>query len=140
MDFSFTNSWTLYFDISKNEYGAYVGCLVIDPCNNQTYLVVQLEPKCTNIVVEYATLIQELRKAMNMNAKYIEVFGGSQVVIKHVRNSMHCISICMGNFQQEVWNLINHFKVFNMKSIPRTCDISTNMFKHKVRLEDHSNL
>ena len=40
VDFSFINyctlftnfkSWNLYFDISGNEYGADVGCLLIDP-------------------------------------------------------------------------------------------------------------
>ena len=46
----------------------------------------------------------------------------------------------MGNFQQEVWNFINQFKVFNMKSIPCTCNTSTDMFKHNARLEDHSDL
>ena len=53
---------------------------------------------------------------------------------------MHCISNCMGNFQQEVWSLINEFKEFNIKSIPRTCNTSTDMFKHNFRLEDHSDL
>jgi hypothetical protein len=53
---------------------------------------------------------------------------------------MHCISNYMGNFQQEVWSFITEFKVFNMKSIPHTCDISPDMFKHNVRLEDHSDL
>jgi hypothetical protein len=53
---------------------------------------------------------------------------------------MNCISNYMRNFQQEVWSLINQFKLFNMKSIPRTCNNSTDMFKHNVRLEDHSNL
>jgi hypothetical protein len=53
---------------------------------------------------------------------------------------MHCISNYMGNFQEEVWSLINEFKVFNMKSIPCTCDIITDMFKHNVRLEYHSDL
>ena len=107
VDISFTNSctlfinsksWTLYFDISKNEYGANDGCLLIDPCGNQTYLVFQLELGCTDTVAEYESLIQGLRKAINMNVKYIEVFGGSQIVIKQVRNSMHCISNYMGNF------------------------------------------
>ena len=46
----------------------------------------------------------------------------------------------MGNFQQEVWSLINQFKVFKMKSIPHTFNTSTNRFKHTVRLEDHSDL
>ena len=46
----------------------------------------------------------------------------------------------MGNFQQEVWILINKFKMFKMKSIPHTFNTSTNMFKHTVRLENHSDL
>ena len=77
-----TNSWTLYFDIFRNEYGVDDGCLLIDSCGNQTYLVIQLEHGCTNIVGEYETLVQGLRKAININIKYIEVFGGSQKVIK----------------------------------------------------------
>jgi hypothetical protein len=91
LDISFTNScalftnsksWNLYFDISRNEYGADAGCLLIDLCRNQTYLAIQLELGCTDTVVEYETLIQGLKKAMNMNVKYIEVFGGSRIVIK----------------------------------------------------------
>ena len=46
----------------------------------------------------------------------------------------------MGNFQQEVWSLINQFEVFNIKSIPHTFNTSTDMFKHIVRLENHSDL
>ena len=75
-----------------------------------------------------------------MNVKYIEVFGGPQKVIKPVKNSMHGISNCMGNFQQEVWNLISQFKVFKVKSIPHTFYTSTDMFKHTVGLENHFDL
>ena len=53
---------------------------------------------------------------------------------------MHCISNFVGNFLQEVWSLINQFKVFKMKSIPYTFNTSTDMFKHTVKLEDHSDL
>ena len=55
----FTNpkSWTLYFDISRNEYGVDFGCLLIDMCGNRTYLDVQLELGCINTIVEYDALI-----------------------------------------------------------------------------------
>ena len=53
---------------------------------------------------------------------------------------MRCISNCMGNFPQEVWNLISHFKVFKMKSIPHTFNTSADMFKHILRQENHSDL
>ena len=91
VDISFTNSctlftksksWTLYFDIFRNEYGEDVGYLLLDPCKNQTYLLVQLDPRCIDIVAEYETLIQGLKKAINMNVKYIELFGVSKIVIK----------------------------------------------------------
>jgi hypothetical protein len=134
------NSWTLYFDISRNKHGTDVGCLLIHPCGKITYSFIQLESGYTDTIAESETLIQGLRKAINMNVKYIEVFGGPQKVIKQVKNSMHCISNCMGNFQQEVWNLISHFKVFKMKSIPHTFNTSTDMFKHIVRLENHFDL
>ena len=93
------NTWTLYFDISRNKHGTDAGCLLIHPCGKRTYSVIQLEPGYTDTVAESETLIQGLRKAINMNVKYIEVFGGSQIVIKQVRNPMHCISNYMGNFQ-----------------------------------------
>jgi hypothetical protein len=69
------NSWTLYLAISMNEHGADVGCLLIHPCGKITYSIIQLEPRYTDTVVEYETLIQGLKKAINMNVKYIEVFG-----------------------------------------------------------------
>ena len=49
---------------------------------NRTYLVVQLEHGCTDNVAEYEALIKGLGKAINMNVKFIEVFGDSQIVIK----------------------------------------------------------
>jgi hypothetical protein len=98
VELNYINSWTLYFDISRNEYGADASCLLIDSCGKITYSVIQLEPRYTDTIVENETLIQGLRKAINMNVKYIEVFDGSQKIIKKVKNSMHGISNCMGNF------------------------------------------
>ena len=117
IEFTNPKSWNLYFDISRNEYGVNADFLLRKPYKNQTYLAVQLEPGCTDNVAEYEALIQGLRKAINMNVKYIQVFGDSQIVIKQVRNSMHCTSNYMESYQQEVWNLIDKFETFNMKSI-----------------------
>ena len=66
------NSWTLYFDISRNKHGTDVGCLLIHPCGKKTYSVIQLEPGCIDTVAESEILMQGLRKAINMNVKYIE--------------------------------------------------------------------
>ena len=43
----------------------------------------------------------------------------SEIIIRHVRNSIHCISEYLQNYQREVWNLISYFKAFNINSNPR---------------------
>ena len=81
-----------------NEHGLDASYILVDPCGKRTYSVTQLEPEYTDTIAEYETLIQGLMKAINMNVKYIEVFGGPQKVIKQVKNSMHCISnLCLIN-------------------------------------------
>ena len=134
------NSWTLYFDISRNEYGADVRFLLINPYDNHTYLDVQMEPGCTDNVVEYEALIQGLGKAINNNVKYIQVFGDSKIIFKHVRKSMHCTSNYMERYQQEVWNLIDKFVTFTLESIPHICNASIGMLKHNVMQEDDNDL
>ena len=69
-------------------------------------------------MVEYEALVQRLRKSINMNVICIEVFSDSQVIIKHVANSIDCNSYHLKNYQHEVWNLMNKFEAFNIKSIP----------------------
>ena len=76
------NLWTLYFDVSRNAHGVDVGCLLIEPCGIRTYFSCHLESKCTNNDANYESLIQGLKKAIDLKVKSIEVFGDSRLVIK----------------------------------------------------------
>jgi hypothetical protein len=40
--------WSLYFDGSKSKEGAGVGCVLIDPTGNKTFIACRLEFECTN--------------------------------------------------------------------------------------------
>ena len=86
------NLWTLYFDSSKNIHGVNVGYLLVYMYGIQTYFSYHLEFECTNNDVEYQAAIQGLKKEIDLNVKCIEVFGDSQVVIRQVRDSIHCTS------------------------------------------------
>ena len=119
--------WTLYFDGSKNKEGAGVGCLLIDPHGNKTMIACRLEFECTNNVAKYEALLEGLRKALDLNIKCIEVFGDSQIVARQVRNSINCTSNHLKNYQREVWDLMNKFEAFNIKSIPRTLNHEADM-------------
>ena len=83
-----------------------------------------LEFECTNNVAEYEALVQGLKKALDLNIKCIEVFEDSQIVTHQVRN---CTSNHLKNYQREVWDLMNKFKAFHIKSIPRTLNFEADM-------------
>ena len=121
------NIWTLYFDGSKNKEGAGVGCLLIDLHGNRTIITCLLEFECTNNVAKYEALMQGLRKELDMQFKCIEVFGDSQIVSRQVRNLINCTSNHLKNYQREVWELINKFEDFNIKSIPCSMNFEQDM-------------
>ena len=51
----------------------------------------------------------------------------SQIVARQVRNSINCTSNHLKNYQREVWDLMNKFEAFNIKSIPRTLNHEADM-------------
>jgi ribonuclease HI len=111
--------WSLYFDGSKSKEGASAGCVNIDPAGNKTLIACKLEFECTNNTAEYEDLVQGLRKALDMNIQNLTVFGDSEIVVRQVRDSIHCLSPHLKSYQSEVWSLMNKFFAFNINSIPR---------------------
>jgi ribonuclease HI len=111
--------WSLYFDGSKSKEGAGAGCVIIDPSGNKTLIACRLEFECTNNTTEYEALLQGLRKALDMNIQNLTVFGDSEIMVRQVRDSIHCLSPHLKSYQSEVWNLMNKFSAFNINSIPR---------------------
>jgi hypothetical protein len=68
---------------------------------------------------KYEALLQGLRKALDMDVQNLVVFGDSEIVVKQVRNAIHCLSPHLKNYQTEVWGLMHKFLAFNINSIPR---------------------
>jgi ribonuclease HI len=119
--------WSLYFDGSKSKEGAGAGCIIIDPAGNKTLLACRLEFECTNNVAEYEALLQGLRKALDMRIQNLIVFGDSEIVVRQVRNSIHCLTPHLKCYQSEVWSLINQFSAFNINSIPRSSNVEADL-------------
>jgi ribonuclease HI len=119
--------WSLYFDGSKSKEGAGVGCIIIDPTGNKTLLACRLEFECTNNVAEYEALLQGLRKALDMRIQNLIVFGDSEIMVRQVRNSIHCLTPHLKCYQSEVWSLINQFSAFNINSIPRSSNVEADL-------------
>lgn len=86
-----------------------------------------LEFECINNIVEYEALIQRLYKAIGLKVQYLKVFGDSEIVIKKVRNTIHCLSSHLKHYQSLVQDLVSHFLAFNISSIPRSQNVATDL-------------
>ena len=74
--------WTLFFDGSRSKEGAGAGCVLIDPKGIKTMIACRLEFECTSNMAEYKTLVQGLRKYIDMVVKAIECVGDSEIIVK----------------------------------------------------------
>ena len=111
--------WTLFFDGSKTLEGSGAGCVLIDPRKNKYFLACRLEFECTNNTAKYEALVQGIRKAIELKVKNLKVFGDSEIIVKQVRNQIHCISPHLKAYQKEACDLLKGFNAFNIVSIPR---------------------
>ena len=102
----------------------------------------RLEFECTNNTVEYEALIQGIYKAIGLKVQYSKVFGDSEIVIKQVRNTIHCLSSHFKHYQSLVQDLISQFLAFNISPIPRSqnaaADLLANIASKLLPYEDYS--
>ena len=87
----------------------------------------RLEFECTNNTIEYEALIQGLYKEIGLNVNYLKVYGDSKIVIRQVRNTIHCLLGNLKHYQTLVQDLTTQFLAFNIFSIPRTQNTSATL-------------
>jgi hypothetical protein len=52
--------------------------------------------------------------------KNLKAFGDSEIIVRWVRNTIHCNSSHLKGYEYEVHNLLNNFSSFNITAIPRS--------------------
>jgi ribonuclease HI len=120
------NMW-IFFDGSKDLEGASVGYILNNPNGKKFMIACRLELQCTNNIVEYEALLQELRKVIDLKANKIKVFGDSDIVIRQVRNTIHCLSSHLKHYHHDVWEFIKSFDAFNISLVPRSFNFDVDL-------------
>ena len=82
----------MYFDGSKTQEGLGSGCVLIDLERNKPFLSCRLEFDCTNNTAEYEALVQGLKRAIELNVNFLKVFGDFEIVVRQIRDTIHCLS------------------------------------------------
>ena len=60
-----------------------------------------------------------MKKELELKVKNLKVYGDFEIVVKQIRNKIHCISPHLEAYQNEVWDLLINFHALNTVSIPR---------------------
>lgn len=118
---------TLYFDGSKSSDGVGVGFILIFPEGVKTMLTCIFEFECINNIAKYEVLVQGIYKAISLDVKYLQVYGDLEIVVKQVKNMMHCISTDLTHYQSLVQSLTSRFLAFNISAIPRIQNANVNL-------------
>ena len=61
---------------------------------------------------------------MELKVKNLKVYEDSKIIVKQVRNKIHCISPHLKAYQNELWELLTNFDAFNIFSIPRVKNVA----------------
>jgi len=134
--------WPLYFGGSKSSEGAGAGCILVSPEGEKNMLSCRLEFECTNNTAKYEALFQGLYKAIGLKVQYLKLFGDSEIIIKQVRNSIHCLSNHLKHYHSLVQELIYQFLAFNISPIPRShnagADLLANVASKLLPSEDYN--
>ena len=54
-----------------------------------------------NNTIEYESLVQGLRKSIELNVKNLKFFGDSKTVVRQVRDTINCLSPHLKEYQYE---------------------------------------
>jgi hypothetical protein len=74
-------TWTMFFDGSVMKEGAGVGLVFISPLGMRMEYLVRLHFPASNNTAEYEALINNLRIAVELGIKHLEIKGDSELVV-----------------------------------------------------------
>ncbi|KAH9308576.1 hypothetical protein KI387_036487, partial [Taxus chinensis] len=74
---------------------------------------------CSNNTAEYEALIQGLHWSIKRGIKNLQVFGDSELIVNQVKGQHAVKNDLLKCYKNRVWDLIEYFEGFGIKSIPR---------------------
>jgi len=80
-----TNRWTMLFYGAMNIYGNGANAVIISPDKKQYPISVKLYFKCTNNTTEYKACILDLKAALELKIRKIDVYSDLMLIIYQIK-------------------------------------------------------
>ena len=111
--------WTMYFDGLLMKRGVGAGLVFISPLGVRMRYMVRLHFPSSNNVAEYEALINDLRIAIELGIRRLDIRGDSQLVVDQVMKESSYHDAKMVAYYREVRRLEDKFDGLELNHIPR---------------------
>ncbi|KAI5312660.1 hypothetical protein L3X38_041833 [Prunus dulcis] len=112
--------WTLFVDGSSNTQGCEAGLVLISPDKVALEYALRFKFQASNNEAEYEALLVGLRLAKEMDAKQIQIFSDSQLVVYQVNQDFTAKDASMTAYLQHARHLLATFHVHSINQVPRS--------------------
>ncbi|VVA40725.1 PREDICTED: rve domain-containing, partial [Prunus dulcis] len=112
--------WTLFVDGSSNAQGCGAGLVLISPDKVALEYALRFKFQASNNEAEYEALLAGLRLAKEMDAKQIQIFSDSQLVVHQVNQDFTAKDASMTAYLQHARHLLATFHVHSINQVPRS--------------------
>ncbi|KAI5311704.1 hypothetical protein L3X38_040877 [Prunus dulcis] len=112
--------WTLFVDGSSNAQGCGAGLVLVSPDKVTLEYALRFNFQASNNEAEYEALLAGLRLAKEMDARQIQIFSDSQLVVHQVNQDFTAKDASMTAYLQHARHLLATFHAHAIRQVPRS--------------------
>ncbi|KAI5343268.1 hypothetical protein L3X38_011144 [Prunus dulcis] len=112
--------WTLFVDGSSNAQGCGAGIVLVSPDKVALEYALRFKFQASNNEAEYEALLAGLRLAKEMDARQIQIFSDSQLVVHQVNQDFTAKDASMTAYLQHARHLLATFHAHSIRQVPRS--------------------
>ncbi|KAI5345966.1 hypothetical protein L3X38_013843 [Prunus dulcis] len=112
--------WTLFVDGSSNAQGCGAGLVLVSPDKVALEYALRFNFQASNNEAEYEALLAGLRLAKEMDARQIQIFSDSQLMVHLVNQDFTAKDASMTAYLQHARHLLATFHAHSIKQVPRS--------------------
>jgi ribonuclease HI len=124
--------WKLYFDGWICSDGQGIGIVFISPNDAYFEIASRIEYFCTNNQAEYEALLFCLEILESIDAKHVEAFGDSLLVVHQVSRKYQCLDGSLNAYLDQCLDIIARFDEFSIQHIYRYENSKANDLAHEA--------
>jgi ribonuclease HI len=120
------SAWKLFFNRSVCSHGQGVGCLIMSPNGVEHELSIQMEFEWTNNQSEHEALLNGLEMLFDMEAKSVEAYGDSKLVVQQMNGESQCQDEVLNEYLERCLDALDSLERVSIYHVPHEDNVRAN--------------